>query len=168
MMLTTKRGVVHDETCKEKGSTRHWHYLEDYWSSASGLAAVNAILIGTHLRDVINDNLELTRHKYIYGRCHGKRAECIHTYIHTCMTRMTGPDCAVIICNLINIHTYIHVCVFVFFPFILDIKFVGRTSRGRGHTRGRSHRFSHPPSFCGACLTFSREKGSAISFPRRL
>ena len=24
------------------------------------------------------------------------------------MTRMTGPDCAVI-CNLINIHTYIHI-----------------------------------------------------------
>ena len=47
----------------------------------------------------------------------------IHTYIHTVhtyytyiqedqcewhrMTRMTGPDCAVM-CNLINIHTYIH------------------------------------------------------------
>ena len=31
------------------------------------------------------------------------------------------------------------VCVCVFFPFILDIKFVGRTSRG--HTGGRSHRF---------------------------
>ena len=40
------------------------------------------------------------------------------------------------------------VCVCVFFPFILDIKFVGRTSRG--HTGGRSHRTSHPPSFCGA------------------
>ena len=52
----------------------------------------------------------------------------------------------------------------VFFPFILDIKFVGRTSRG--HTEGRSHRVSHPPSFCGACLSFSREKNSAIySFP---
>ena len=40
----------------------------------------------------------------------------------------------------------------VFFPFILDIKFVGRTSRG--HTGGRSHRIFHPPSFCGACLNF--------------
>ena len=29
------------------------------------------------------------------------------------------------------------VCVCVFFPFILDIKFVGRTSRG--YTGGRSH-----------------------------
>ena len=29
-------------------------------------------------------------------------------------------------------------CVCVFFPFILDIKFVGRTSRG--HTGERSHR----------------------------
>ena len=47
--------------------------------------------------------------------------------------------------------------------FILDIN--GRTSRG--HTEGRSHRISHPPSFCGACLNFSREKDSAIPFPHR-
>ena len=53
----------------------------------------------------------------------------------------------------------------VLFPFILDIKFVGRTSRGR--TGGRSHRIFHPPSFCGACLDFSREKDAAIPFPRR-
>ena len=57
----------------------------------------------------------------------------------------------------------IHVCVF--FPFILDVKFVGCTSRG--HTGGRSHRISHPPPFCGACLYFSREKNSAVPFPRR-
>ena len=56
-------------------------------------------------------------------------------------------------------------CVCVFFPFILDIKFVRCTSRGR--TGGRSHRTSHPPSFCGACLYFSREKYSAVLFPRR-
>ena len=35
-----------------------------------------------------------------------------------------------------------------------------------GHTH--MHRISHPPSFCGACLNFSREKDSAIPFPRRL
>ena len=57
------------------------------------------------------------------------------------------------------------VCVCVFFQFILYIKFVGRTSRG--HTGGRSHRISHPPSFCGACLNFCREKDSGIPFPRR-
>ena len=57
------------------------------------------------------------------------------------------------------------VCVCVFFPSILDIKFVGRTSRG--HTGGRSHRIFNPPSFCGACLDFCREKDSAIPFPRR-
>ena len=56
-------------------------------------------------------------------------------------------------------------CVCVFFPSILDIKFVGRTSRG--HTGGRSHRIFNPPSFCGACLAFCREKDSAIPFPRR-
>ena len=61
---------------------------------------------------------------------------------------------------------YVFVCVFcVFFPFTLDIKFVGRTSRG--HTGGRSHRIFHSPSFCGACLIFSCEKDSAIPFPRR-
>ena len=51
-------------------------------------------------------------------------------------------------------------CVCVFFPFILDVRLVGRTSRG--HTGGRSHTISHPPSFCGACLNFSREKDAAI------
>ena len=62
-------------------------------------------------------------------------------------------------------HTNFRVCVCVFFPSILDIKFVGRTSRG--HTGGRSHRILNPPSFCGACLDFCREKDSAIPFPRR-
>ena len=55
-------------------------------------------------------------------------------------------------------------CVCVFFPVILDIKFAGRTSRF--HTGGRSHIY-HPPSFCGACLNFSREKDSVVPFPRR-
>ena len=36
------------------------------------------------------------------------------------------------------------------------------------HRGGRSYRIYHPPSFCGACLNFSREKDSAIPFPRRL
>ena len=40
----------------------------------------------------------------------------------------------------------------------------GRTSRG--HTGGRSHMIS-PPSFCGACLNFYREKNSAVHLPRR-
>ena len=51
---------------------------------------------------------------------------------------------------------YSNTVLCVFFPLILDIKFVGRTSRG--HTGGGSHRISHPPSFCGARLNFSREK----------
>ena len=36
----------------------------------------------------------------------------------------------------------------------------------RGQTGGRSHGIS-PPSFCGTCLIFSREKDSAIPFFRR-
>ena len=39
-----------------------------------------------------------------------------------------------------------------------------RTSRG--HTRERPQRIS-PPSCCRACLDFSREKDSAVPFPRR-
>ena len=41
------------------------------------------------------------------------------------------------------------------------------TTTSRGHTGGRSHRIFNPPSFCGACLDFCREKDSAIPFPRR-
>ena len=43
----------------------------------------------------------------------------------------------------------------------------GRTSRGHTATGGRSHRISHPSSFCGACFNFSREKDPAVPFPRR-
>ena len=76
---------------------------------------------------------------------------------------MKGPDGAVM-SNLINIHnTYIHntyMCVC-----FLSI-YSGH--QGRGHIVGRSHRISHAPSFCGACLNFSREKASsAVPFPRR-
>ena len=71
-------------------------------------------------------------------------------------------------CCLTNVTRTLVVCVIVLcdsFPFILAIKVVARTSWG--HTGGRSHRIFHPPSFCGACLNFSREKDSAIPFPRR-
>ena len=85
-----------------------------------------------------------------------------HTYIHTYNTYILHEH------DRVDFSPVVTVCVVVvFFPFILDIKFVGRTSRG--HTGGRSHRItSHPPFFCGACLNFSREKDSAIiPFPRR-
>ena len=36
-----------------------------------------------------------------------------------------------------------------------------------GVTQGEGHRIFHPPSFCGACLIFSREKELAIPFPRQ-
>ena len=74
-------------------------------------------------------------------------------------------DCEELHRYYIYIYIIYIVCVYFFFPFILDIKFVGRTSRG--HTGGRSHRIFHPPSFCGAGLNFSREKDPANPFPRR-
>ena len=70
---------------------------------------------------------------------------CVFIKLH--ITTQSGPVILVILCC---------VCACVFFPFIPDIKFVGRTSRG--HTGGRSYRISHPLSFCGAWLNFSREK----------
>ena len=57
------------------------------------------------------------------------------------------------------------VCVCVLLPIYSGRQACGRTSPG--HTGGRSHRISHPPSFCGACLNFSREQDSAVPFPRR-
>ena len=45
---------------------------------------------------------------------------------------------------------------------MLDIKFVGRTSRG--HIGGRSHRTFHPPFFDGACFYFFLSEGSSHSF----
>ena len=87
---------------------------------------------------------------------------------HVCLHRDSNPRPSVRRFRghqLNHLKKCVCVCVVcVFFPFILDIKFIGRTSRG--HTGGRSHRIFHP-SFCGACLNFSREKDSAIPFPRR-
>ena len=79
----------------------------------------------------------------------------------------TQAESTLVVVVVLLIHTFsvLSLCVCVFFPSILDIKFVGRTSRG--HTGGRSHRIFNPPSFCGACLDFCREKDSAIPFPRR-
>ena len=62
------------------------------------------------------------------------------------------------------------VCVFSSHSFwissSLDVLPAGVTQE-EGHTGGRSHRISHPPSSCGAYLNFSREKHLAIPFPRR-
>ena len=55
------------------------------------------------------------------------------------------------------------VCV-CYHPVYSGRQVCGRTSRG--HTGGRLHRIFHPPSFCGACLHFYREKDSvSCSFP---
>ena len=81
------------------------------------------------------------------------------------MTSLHTTTSTVLYCTVLYKAELVTLCVCVFFPFILDIKFVGRTSRG--HIGGRSHMISHPPSFCGACLNGSREKDPAIPFPRR-
>ena len=52
------------------------------------------------------------------------------------------------------------ICVFCFLP-----NYIGHQVRWTYQTG--SHRISHPPSFCGACLIFSGEKDSAIPLPRR-
>ena len=54
------------------------------------------------------------------------------------------------------------VCVY-FLPIHSGRLACGRTSRG--HTGGRSHRISHPRSFCGACLLFFSQEGFSHSFP---
>ena len=87
---------------------------------------------------------------------------CACVFIELDITAQSGPIILVILC-----HSHFRVCVCVFkivIPFILDARFVDVPAGG--HPGGRSHRIS-PPSFCGACLNFSREKDSAVPFPRR-
>ena len=56
------------------------------------------------------------------------------------------------------------VCVCFVIPLILDARHVdGCTSRG--HTQEEGYTGPVPPSFCGACLIFYREKDSAIPSP---
>ena len=69
-----------------------------------------------------------------------------------------------IICCNINIKSVcmcVCVCCHRAIPFtgILDVRLME-------HQPG-SHRIFHPPSFCGACLIFSRKKDSAVPVPRR-
>ena len=99
---------------------------------------------------------------------------CVCVFIKLHITAQSGLVILVILCHCVDppkggsmiLVTKIsdqtrHVCVF--FPFNLDVRIVGRTSRGR--TGGRSHWISRPPFSCGACLNFSREKDSAVLFP---
>ena len=69
-----------------------------------------------------------------------------------------------------SVRTCNNVCVCVSYDSFwtsssLDVP--ARVTQEEGQTGGRSHKIFHPPSFCGGCLNFSREKDSAIPFPRR-
>ena len=70
---------------------------------------------------------------------------------------------------VVSTHDFPDMCVFSSHPFwtssSLDVP--AGVTQEEGHTGGRSHRIFNPPSFCGACLDFCREKDSAIPFPRR-
>ena len=48
-------------------------------------------------------------------------------------------------------------CVCVFFAFILDIKFVGRTSRGHAGGEGDTGFFTHLPSAVRALIFLSKK-----------
>ena len=156
----------------------------------------NIVIIGVLTVDLLSPSQLMSVHvckglefrvgyEAFYGNDHGKRKHIHHWRNWECQSLLTlhrDLGWQPLECRPFKYRQYnkrqsgenvpgfsFHVCcmcvVCVFFPFILDIKFVGRTSRG--HTRGRSHRNSHPPSFCGACLNFSRKKESAIPFPHR-
>ena len=72
---------------------------------------------------------------------------------------VSSPKC---VCVCVCVYLYVCVCM-CSHPFYSGRQTCGRTSRGR--TEGRPHRIS-PPSFCGACFNFYREKDSAVPFPR--
>ena len=70
------------------------------------------------------------------------------------------------VCCVFKEKSEMHLDLLSFFPFILDIMFVGRTSRGVTHEEGHTGFLIHLLSAMRA-LMFSREKDSAIPFPRR-
>ena len=71
-----------------------------------------------------------------------------------------------IICIVSSTSSTMCVCVCVCFLPIHSGHQVRWTYQPGSHRR-KVHRISHPLSFCGACLNLSREKDSAIPFPRR-
>ena len=108
------------------------------------------VILYTHISRHAGTSITKTKHK----RCSTSLNRVLIIYDNS--AAIEPCCCLVVVFTLKNRSDLYPVCVCIFFPFILDIKFVGRTSRG--HTGGRSHRISHPPSFCGACLYFFREK----------
>ena len=137
------------------------------------LSAVNAVLVLPHEERVGKQENKRAKVHPLAGHL-GCRVHGVLFLMKTSSAGRTTMDSACVNGETKKYVIFIHLMsnleetvLFVcgFFPFILDIKFVERTSRG--HTGGRSHRISHPSSFCGACLNFSREKDSAILFPRR-
>ena len=67
-------------------------------------------------------------------------------------------------CKIFLCGEHVDVCVVI--PFILDVRLVDVPA---GVTQEEDHTgfLAVPPSFCGACLNFSREKDSAVLFPCR-
>ena len=80
----------------------------------------------------------------------------INELVDAYLLKLNLADATVLVGSSHICSIMIDVCVCVFFPFILDAKFVGCTSRD--HTGGRLHMISHLPSFCGACLYFFSSK----------
>ena len=79
----------------------------------------------------------------------------LHPKYHHISYRFARAACEIIAHTPYNV--YVRVC---FLPIYSGRQACGRTSRG--HTGERSHRISQPPSFCDACLNFSREKDPAV------
>ena len=96
---------------------------------------------------------------------------CVCVFIKLHITTQSGPVILVILCHShwssrggINDTYYENLCVCVCVCFLP----IHSGHQVRWTYQPGSHRISHPPSFCGACLNFSREKDSAIPFHRRL
>ena len=84
----------------------------------------------TFLRDILRIFLFCSRFSFLWSlSCLRYTLTCIASHVTSrplsdtfCITRVIMSSCP--------LHTNSVVCVCVFFPSILDIKFVGRTSRG--------------------------------------
>ena len=88
---------------------------------------------------------------------------CLCVFIKLRITAQSGPVILVILCHShwSSQGVCVCVCVCAFFPFILDVKFVGCTSRDHIDRRKVARNFSS--TFLLRCMPFfSREKDSAV------
>ena len=150
-MKAQSRGCMVRETyeSRQKQTKNRGHHSIKKYSSTETPTTAFIFGVGVNLNLKVVSNQRRTRDKgnlQVYTRGNNRSHSIIVTTVVT--TVVTVCVCV----GLFSSHSF-------WTSSSLDVP--------AGVTLGGGHRFFHAPSFCGACLHFSREKDSTIPFPRR-